>query len=408
MNAQRMLPISAFAKVIGGYAFKSKDFVDQGIPVIKIKNIGDKKLSFDDTDFLPEKFLATPSKFKIRYGDVLISLTGSHITQPNSAVGRVARSYSDQVFLLNQRVGKMKVDPSKCDLGFLYYYMTSSIFRDQVGLRSRGAANQANVSGGDIEGIKIPDYPLPIQQKIAHILSAYDNLIENNLKRIKLLEEMAQITYEKWFVRLKFPGYEATPIDTETGLPVGWGKMKVGSLLEKLKVTKKVKSTEYAVKGSIPIIDQSRNFIAGYTDDIDAIINSPEPLIVFGDHTRILKFINFSFARGADGTQIIKSNNNRMPQHLFYFSLLAIDLSDYHYARHFKFLKELEVVVPNADVASEFESNAKKIFDCISLFRNQNVFLKEARDILLPRLMTGMINVDHIKLPITKQETEAA
>ncbi len=232
MNTQRMVTISEFAKVIGGYAFKSKDFVEQGIPVIKIKNIGNKKLSFENTDFLPNEFFETPNKFKIRYGDVLISLTGSHITQPNSAVGRVARSYSDKVFLLNQRVGKMKVDPDKCDLGFLYYYMTSTIFRDQVGLRSRGAANQANVSGGDIEGIKIPDYPLPTQQKIARILSTYDDLIENNLKRIKLLDEIAQITYEQWFVRMKFPGHETTLRDAEMGLPEGWSHLSIGSLLE--------------------------------------------------------------------------------------------------------------------------------------------------------------------------------
>ena len=63
---------------------------------------------------------------------------------------------------------------------------------------------------------------LPIQQKIARILSAYDDLIENNQKRIKLLEEMAQITYEQWFVRMQFPGHETTPIDAETGLPEGW------------------------------------------------------------------------------------------------------------------------------------------------------------------------------------------
>jgi type I restriction enzyme, S subunit len=140
------VPISEFAAVIGGYAFKSEDFIEEGIPVIKIKNFGSKKLSFEETDYLPRSFLGIPDKFKIKFGDVLISMTGSQITQPNSAVGRVARSYLREISLLNQRVGKMQINPKKCDLGFLYHYMSFDVFRDQIGLRSRGAANQANVT----------------------------------------------------------------------------------------------------------------------------------------------------------------------------------------------------------------------------------------------------------------------
>ena len=76
----------------------------------------------------------------------------------------------------------------------------------------------------DIRNYKLHLPSFLTQKKIAAILSAYDDLIENNLKRIKLLEEMAQITYEEWFVRLKFPGHETTPMDSETGLPVGWNE----------------------------------------------------------------------------------------------------------------------------------------------------------------------------------------
>jgi len=74
--------------------------------------------------------------------------------------------------------------------------------------------------------------PMPTQRKIASILSAYDDLIENNLKRIKILEEKAQLTYMEWFVRMKFPGHETTTINKETGLPEGWEKKKIGDLME--------------------------------------------------------------------------------------------------------------------------------------------------------------------------------
>jgi len=106
--------------------------------------------------------------------------------------------------------------------------------------------------------------------------------------------------------------------------------------------------------------------------------------------------VNFPFARGADGTQILLSKDERMPQHLFYFSLLAVDLSNYHYARHFKFLKDCEIILPDLNTAQVFENVAAKNFVLIKNLRNQNQLLKEARGILLPRLMTGMVDVDTV------------
>ncbi|MFZ2168582.1 MAG: hypothetical protein WAW61_02985, partial [Methylococcaceae bacterium] len=81
------------------------------------------------------------------------------------------------------------------------------------------------------------------------------------------------------------------------------------------------------------------------------------------------------------------------------FSLMAVDLSNYHYARHFKFLKDCEIVLPGIKTAQLFEDFVSKNFDLIKNFRNQNQLLKEARDILLPRLMTGMIDVEQLVLP---------
>lgn len=241
---------------------------------------------------------------------------------------------------------------------------------------------------------EIPVPEMSTQKKIANILSTYDDLIENNLEQIKLLEEMVEITYSEWFTYLRFPDHELTTINPVSNLPEGWERKKVGSLLAKITKSKKIQSSAFLLSGSIPIIDQSRDFIAGYTNDAEALLDMGKPLIVFGDHTRVLKFITFPFARGADGTQVILSNNLRMPQHLFYFSLIALDLSNYHYARHFKFLKESEIVLPTQDIAEKFELYSRDKFALIQQLRQQNSLLEEARDILLPRLMTGVIDVE--------------
>ena len=193
--------------------------------------------------------------------------------------------------------------------------------------------NIQNLNQGRLSSyvLSIPDYSR--QCRIADILSAYDALIENNQKQIKLLEEAAQRLYKEWFIDLRFPGYETARI--VDGVPDGWRLETIGNLIKKVARTEQIKTSDYLHEGKYPVIDQSREFIAGYTDKEDAVIRSDIPAIVFGDHTRIVKYIQFPFAKGADGTQLVISANPNMPQILLYCSIVNIDLSNYHYARHF-------------------------------------------------------------------------
>lgn len=117
------------------------------------------------------------------------------------------------------------------------------------------------------------------------------------------------------------------------------------------------------------------------------------PIIVFGDHTRILKYIQFPFAKGADGTQLITSNNDNMPQSLLYYSLVAVDLSNYHYARHFKYLKAENILVPTKKIAEKFDRYVSAILIQIQKLRDISDKSAEARDRLLPKLMSGEIEV---------------
>ena len=194
---QRITPLGSVAKVISGFAFRSGEFSETGILVIKIKNIQLGEIDLTDTQCVSDHYLSIPIKYHVDCGDILISLTGSHINQPNSVVGRVAR-YNRRLpkALLNQRAGKVLVmEPDKCDPGFLYYHLYEEKIRREIAAFAHGAANQANVSPGQIESLCISLPPLPTQQKIAAILSAYDDLIENNLRRITILETMAQNLY---------------------------------------------------------------------------------------------------------------------------------------------------------------------------------------------------------------------
>ncbi|MBY6045284.1 restriction endonuclease subunit S [Phaeobacter italicus] len=202
MSTFPKIKLSEVAKVISGFAFKSSEFGNEGVPVLKIANIrmGDvdtlscQRVSEENLGKLPDKYL-------VQRGDILISLTGSHVTQPTSVVGRVARmGASNTTFLLNQRAGKVIVqDHVRIDPSFLYFSLMDNAAKGEIASMASGAASQANVSPTQVGSLEILAPPLPIQQRIASILSAYDDLIENNTRRIAILEEMARRIFEEWF-----------------------------------------------------------------------------------------------------------------------------------------------------------------------------------------------------------------
>jgi type I restriction enzyme, S subunit len=286
----------------------------------------------------------------------------------------------------NQACCAMIVDPSKSH--FLYLFYALKYHRHEL-LKLVVAGAQRNLSGGIIRSFKVLCPPLARQRRIAGILSAYDELIENNRRRMALLEEAARQLYREWFVRLHFPGHEHSRITN--GVPEGWARAKLGSLLAKIGAKPRVPKEAYLTAGPIPCVDQSADFIGGYTDDEEAAYSAPLPLIVFGDHTRALKFVNFEFARGADGTQLIYPNTEKISPEFLYFALREVDLSNYFYARHFKFLKEKEVPLPAEALVREFTRFAKAVFNQVQVLRLQSTMLRAARDLLLPRLMNGEI-----------------
>ncbi|NOZ86871.1 MAG: restriction endonuclease subunit S [Deltaproteobacteria bacterium] len=290
---------------------------------------------------------------------------------------------------LGRRMALIRPDQTKVYPRFLHYYFLTPSWRAKV--------NAIVINGATVDRVpltKFPDIevtlpPLPQQKQIARVLAAYDDLIENNRRRIQLLEQAARLLYKEWFVHLRFPGHEHVKI--KDGVPEGWEIKQVKDVLGKVKRPRKIKKADFLENGPIPCIDQSRDFIGGYTDDPDAVVDVDKPVIVFGDHTRILKFVNFPFACGADGTQLIVSNDKLMPQEYLYFALDAIDLSNYFYARHFKFLKDQSIIRPPSLMMSQFAKNVRPMMKQIFILREQNYHLAKARELLLPRLMNGEI-----------------
>lgn len=356
---------------------------DNGIPFVTIANINStNQFDFSNTMFVPQEYYdKLDGKRKAQIGDVLYSVVGSF--------GIPVYIKNNKQFVFQRHISILRPN-EKILPRFLYYTMLSRAFYAKADAAAIGAA-QRTVSLTALRNIEIEVPSIAEQNKIVDILSAYDDLIEDNQKQIKLLEEAAQRLYKEWFVDFHFPEHENTPIID--GLPQGWSKRLIGDVIEKSYRSKQVMASDYLKEGAIPIIDQSRDFIAGYTNDEETLVCLNKPVIVFGDHTRVLKYIQFPFAKGADGTQLILSNCENMPQPLLYLSLQNVDLSNYHYARHFKYLKAEEIIVPDVEVANTFNNVITPIFQMVQIIREQITNAQQARDRLLPKLMSGELEV---------------
>ncbi len=366
-----------------GSQLHQSDYSEEGTPVVMPKDLVNGHISEASIARVSEDHVNRLSRHRIEVGDILYSRRGD--------VGRCAFATDmEQGWLCGTGCLRVTIDRSKAVPKFVFYQLQKA---ETVGWVEKHAvgATMLNLNTSILSSVPIEIPSIEEQQVIVDRLSAYDDLIENNQKQIKLLEEAAQRLYKEWFVDLHFPGHETTPITD--GIPEGWRKVEVGTCISKTARTKQVMTADMLDTGTIPVVDQSRSFVAGYTNDTETIVDVGVPVIVFGDHTRVLKYIQFPFAKGADGTQLIVSNSEKMPQSLFYCSLVNVDLSNHHYARHFKYLKAEEILLPTHAVACEFDRIVAPLFKQAQKLRDKCTMAAEARDRLLPKLMNGEIEV---------------
>ncbi|MDD4794701.1 MAG: restriction endonuclease subunit S, partial [Dehalococcoidales bacterium] len=224
---------------------------ENGMKVINVTNIlGDGVINLSNTNrFISiEEFNKKYQHFAVNAGDIVVASSGN-------SYGKVGLITSEHLpLMMNTSVIRFHTsNKQRLAPGFLYAFLRSHLFFNQIEGFIIGSA-QPNFGPSHLKRMFIPLPPLPTQRKIASILSAYDDLIENNLRRIKILEEMAQNLYWEWFVNFRFPGWQNTRfVDSPLGrIPEGWEVTKLGELIEIKRGKNITKNT--IVDGSVPVI----------------------------------------------------------------------------------------------------------------------------------------------------------
>ena len=400
-----------YINILSGFAFKTKDFVDVGIPIIKIKNICPPYVSLEDLTYVSKETGEKQKKFMLSYDDVLIAMTGSHINQWASVVGRVARVKYTEKTLLNQRVGKITVkENADADLDYIYYFLSQDKVKVQLAAKAGGTANQANISATHIQELVFPCPNIETQIRISNILKNYDDLIENYKKQIKLLEEAAERLYREWFVDLHFPGHEDVKI--VDGVPEGWKKQKISEFGEI--ITGKTPSTtkEQYYGGNIPFVK-----IPDMHNCVYPIVTE-STLTTEGANTQKNKFIpkngimvSCIATVGLVNIAIEPCQTNQQIN-----SIVLHDEQDLYYTyftmKRLKALLEgvgsngatmtnvnktkfgnLEVLYPSNNLRKDYFDYCKPIFEKIYALSIGVHKLSQVRDGLLPKLMSGEIEV---------------
>lgn len=377
MSEWKVVKAEEILDVQNGYAFKSKDFHDsEGIPVIKIKNVASGELDVSDIQFYPLP-LDGLERYFINDGDILIALTGSHISQPSSVVGRVARYDRSEMSLLNQRVGKIySKDEATANEDFIYWYFKQWDITQTLALNAGGSANQANISGRLIKSLDILLPPPPEQKAIAFVLSSLDDKIDLLHGQNQTLEAMAETLFRQWFVEEAEEDWEEGTLGDVIHLEYGKGLKKADR-----------SGIGFPVVGSSGVIDYHDEYL------VEA------PGIVIGRKGTLGKtiYLTESF-HPIDTTYYINSKVDSKGLYYEYFLLKSIGFEKMNSDSAVPGLNRnialaTELFIPPRELIKKFSEVVEPMFKKIEANQNQINLLEKLRDTLLPKLMSGEVKI---------------
>ena len=389
---------------------------ESGVIALSAMNVKQGQLvNLEKSKFVNDELYRKWMKSEVIKGDILMT--------SEAPLGETYLIPDDRKICLSQRLFCIRADSSVVLPQFLFYFFNSPISRKQIDLKATGTT---------VLGIRQPDLretpiivpPLPTQHKIAAILSAYDDLIENNTRRIKILEDMAQTLYREWFVHFRFPGHENVPtVESPLGsIPQGWEIGELGDLAESIRRNVKPRDikqeTPYFGLEHLP----RKSIALSNWDSVDSInsakLRFKKGEILFG---KIRPYFHKVGVAPLDGicssdTIVIHPKVNGC------FALILSYVSSEHFIKYatttsqgskmpradWKVLAKYPVIVPPDQIIQRFNNFTCEVIDKIHNLIFQNTNLRQTRDLLLPKLISGEIDVSELDIDTDSMKPNAA
>ena len=397
---------------VGHVGPMSSQYVAQGIPFLRSQNIEPFRLNRNDVKYISSEFHSKLKKSALRPGDVAVVRTGYPGTACVIPTNLPVANCADLVI----------IRPSQAiNSRFLVSIFNSTWGRGAVAGNLVGVAQQHfNIGAAKELVVRIP--PIPTQRKIAAILSAYDDLIENNLRRIKLLEEMTQNLYREWFVNFRFPGHQHTRFtDSPLGrIPEGWEVKALGKLADQIRDGVSPDSVdpgtpyfglEHLPRKSITLADW------GFANEVHSTkLLFKKGDILFGKIRPYFHKVGVAPLSGVCSSDTIVIR----PRSTDLFGLILGCTSSAEFVEHatatsqgtkmpranWDVLVKYQVPMPRQPILGQFNEFMNDIVNQLHNFVFRNQTLRRTRDLLLPRLISGEVDVSELEITLPDEAAE--
>lgn len=362
---------------------KAGKFFGEGYPFLTFSTVFNNYFIPKQITDLVQSTEKEQESYSIRRGDVFVTRT----SETSDELGMSCVALKDYpMATYNGFTKRMRPITNRVFPEYIGYYMRLPSFRGEFRAFST-MTTRASLRNEDLLGLEVKLPSIEIQKQIAGILSAYDDLIENNQKQIKLLKEAAQRLYKEWFVDLHFPGHENTKI--VDGVPEGWRR---GLLKELISVNYGKDHKKVPDDGNIPVYGSG-----GLMRKCNKSLFSGEAVLIprKGSLNNIMYVDETFWTVDTMFYATMKQPHTAVFVYLFVkaFDMYSMNIGAAVPSMTTKILDAMDVVIPDKETLEKFDKYAKVYFNKIKTLQGQNEQLKTARDLLLPKLMSGEVEV---------------
>ena len=396
-----------------GPGLRKWQWTDSGMKVINVTNIlSDGTIDVNNTD----RYISL-NEFNNKYKHFAIDNSDVVIASSGNTYGKVGRIKSEHLpVMMNTSVIRLRpLHNNHLDPEYLYAFLRCPFFKNQIEAYVIGSA-QPNFGPSHLKLMDIIIPPFQVQQKIGAVISAYDELIENNTRRIKIIEEMAQNLYREWFVKFRFPGHEEVKmVESELGMiPEGWEQNKLGDISQevrrnispcKIEPDTPYFGLEHLPRKSIALADWGK---ASEVQSTKLSFNKGE--ILFGKIRPYFHKVGVAPVNGICSTDAIVI----VPKKPEWFGITLSCVSSEAFVSHasqtsqgtkmpranWDILVKFPILLPPEPILAEFNNHIDSAVKLINILLMKNRNLSRTRDLLLPKLISGELDVENLDIDI--------